>query len=292
MSSELDKLRAEYRKVRANVGSKINRVKKATGANVAGSSYDPRYKVKDGRKILTPTGHEKRLNAVQLRSAIAKMNDFNRKNVQFIALQGGAPISKTHWAPLQSKINIRNIKQQKFAKEIDSQRFPGMYESATQHQAKTVEKADGGAIGPFDIVGNEPSQYTSLSAIKQMEKKINKELKPDFRDKKLKIARQQLEMAMLMMGESKEDIDRIAELNDFQFNLIWYDSPIPEAAFLKYGSWLAIEAGNPKDWQLNNMESSELHELIAETRRDDFPTGPKIEPRQRQTKKTGRPKKR
>jgi hypothetical protein len=273
MVSEVDKLRAELRRVRANTSAKISRVKKSTGANIAGSSYDPRPAV----------GHEKRLNSKQLRSAIAKMQEFNRPSVKFVALHNGAPLSKMEWARYQSKVNLRNIKAEKFTKDLANATFPGMEETPAAHQAKLYEKADGGTIGPFDIVGNRPQDLTGLAAIKKMEAKINRELKPNFREKKMAIARQQLKNAMINMGQDTADIQAIEELNDWQFNLIWFGSPIPEAAFQQYGAHMAIEGGSAKDWQVNIVERNELSDLIDTVREPGFPKGPETSPAKGQT---------
>jgi hypothetical protein len=222
-SKEVENLRAEYNKVRRNVGSKISRVKKSTGAEISGTEYDPRK----------PPGAEKRMNRVQLQSAINKMREFNRPLNKFVSLQGGTPVPARMVAPFVRKVNELNSRRQKFAEKLDEKPFPGAAKTPKEFQAQYAKGkgADGGFSGLFDEVSDDVSGITSLKALKRLESHVDKQLKPDQFKDNLDKGKAQMGHMLDIVGQH-ENADMLRELSDYQFAMLWYGTVAPERVFM------------------------------------------------------------
>lgn len=222
-SEEVNRLRAEYNRVRRNVGSKISRVKKSTGANVAGSEYDPRK----------PVGAEKRMNSNQLRSAISRMQEFNRPLNKFVALQGGKPVPAKMVAPFKRKVNELNSRREQFSKRLDSEPFPGMSRTPKEFQSQYAHGRgmDNGFSGIFDKVSEDVSGITSLKALKRLEAHVDKQLRPENFKEILELGKRQMSNMLDIVGQH-ENADNLRELSDYQFAMLWYGTVAPERVFM------------------------------------------------------------
>lgn len=80
--AELERLRAEVRKLRTRATKKAARLRRDKGVQIAGSKYDPRRAV----------GSEKRLNKRQLQSYVGRLQGFNSRSTQYGAIGQGVPV--------------------------------------------------------------------------------------------------------------------------------------------------------------------------------------------------------
>jgi hypothetical protein len=221
--SNLENLRAEYRRIRRNVGNKISRVEKQQGGTLAGTQYDPR----------SPVGHEKKLNSNQLRSAIERMQQFQSRGNQFVGLAKEI-VPKSEWVRVNRKNMMLRGRSEEFTSKFADKRFPSkdFDSTAREFQSQYHRRADGHENSPFNIVGFRPKDVTTLSALKRLEARIDKQLKPEFFSEHLEVSRKQLMKGMVNSGEP-ENAEIVRQLNDEQFALLWYASPVPELTFVK-----------------------------------------------------------
>jgi hypothetical protein len=238
MASEVERLRAELKKTRQAVTNKINRVKKNTGANVAGSEFDPRRK----------PGVENSYNARQLQTHLAQLKDFMRRGNQFVALSGGTPVTKGEWGVYkrreQAQAEARQAYQAIQAK-IDT---PSGY-TALQNKQNTIEGPNAIVQGPYRTVDRSPSDVASRSALQKLSNDMLNQLKPDYLEKRIGQGRENLYKALEVMGMDDE-MARLTYLSDAQFDAFWFGTNIGEAVFMKYNLEHNNNDGSRKEkWQ-------------------------------------------
>ena len=244
--SEVERLRAELKKARQSVTNKINRVKKNTGAKVAGSDLDPRR----------PAGIENRYNARQLQTHIAELKDFMRRGNQFVALQGGAPATKGEWHVYKRREQAQTearLAQEAVMAKVDTP--SGL--TALQNKQMMQEGNEQVVHGPYRAYDRAPSEVASRSALKKLSDSMLNQIKVGYLSDKTQQGRENLNKALLLMGDDAE-VDRLNKLSEKQFELFWFGTNVAEAIFMKYG----IEkdrAANPtrkETWQDKAIEDA------------------------------------
>lgn len=268
-SDEVNRLRAEYKKMRRNVGNKISRIKRVSGAKIAGTEFDPRK----------PLGHEKRLNATQLRAAINKLSSFQARSNQFAAGIAGTPFPRKSANTYEAKVALRKQRAEQFKTGMDkvaqdlidkgqffvesAGNMKGLESTPSQFQAQLHQRAEGGLNNPFNDVGSDIKNITSLGALKRLELMIDKQLSPDFFENELHFHQDQMANAMEKMGEY-ENAEMVRGLSDFQFAMMWYGTSAAEETFLKYGSSMAIEEGRGKPKDVKIVEQSNISVFLRD----------------------------
>lgn len=220
-SEEVNRLRAEYKRIKANTTRKISRIKNKQEIIVSGSSYDPRK----------PAGAEKRMNATQLRSAINKMREFNSPMHKFEVISGNKPILRTEAARYHRLAGQLNQRRQKFTSKLNERKFPGMDSTPGEYQRQGQSPTEPGYGSMFDSVVEDLSGVRSLMGLKKLEASLAAQLKPEKFKANLDLGRQQAKRMMEINGQ-QENALILDTLSDYQFAMFWYGSAGPERIFM------------------------------------------------------------
>jgi hypothetical protein len=220
--SDLDRLRAELKKKRQAVTNKINRVKKSTGAVVAGTELDPRRKV----------GAEKSYNKRQLETHIEQLNDFMRRGNQFVALKGGAPATKGEAYVYERRKAAQQEAKASYEAVMSKIDTPSGF-TALQNVQNTVQGPNQTVRGPYSMKVSELSEITSRTALQKLSESLVSQIKPNYLNKAIGSGRDNLNTALKLMG-MEEEVTRLDALTDHQFDAFWFGTNIAESVFMKY----------------------------------------------------------
>jgi hypothetical protein len=220
--SDLDSLRNELKKKRQAVTNKINRVKKSTGANVAGSDLDPRRKA----------GVEKTYNRRQLEAHIAQLNDFMRRGNQFVALKGGAPATKAEVYVFERRKALQAQAKAGYEAVMSKIDTPSGL-TALQNKQQGLQTANETVHGPYRVVDLQPSQISSRSALQKISDSMVKQVMPGYLDRAIGAGRENLLTALKLMGD-EDEVARVEALSPFQFDAFWFGTNIAESVFMTY----------------------------------------------------------
>lgn len=258
--SDVQRLRAELKKKRAAVGQKINRIKKQTGANVAGTEFDPRRKA----------GLENRYNARQLRAHIAELNNFMQRGNQFVAGVKGAPLPRGQF--LRYKRLEAMYEQARLAHDAsvgNVMTSTGM--TVAQNKAMIPEAAGSAVYGPYRKFDREPSDIKDAGALQKLIGDMRNRASTGFLTAKISQGRENLEKVLTILG-NHDMADKIDSLSDYQFDVFWFGNPaVAESIFMQYGIEKERAAGTRKErWQDKVVESAanELGPILDDIAKD------------------------
>lgn len=161
--SELDELRAEARRLRANATAKAGRLRRQ-GVVVQGSGFDPRR----------APGVEKSYNRAQLRSYVNQMNAFNARSTKFVAGAEGRPVAFATANRLKSLARISNVKAMNRLNAVKDVRMPGT--DMTFGESRVIAKSRRSPVPSmtYDLIHVDPKQIMGESAAKKLARTIEK----------------------------------------------------------------------------------------------------------------------
>lgn len=242
--TEVERLRQELRKRRSAVTNKIGRIRRETGAEVSGTEFDPRKAV----------GHEKRLNGRQLKSEIARLNEFMARGNQFVSGVDAQPLPRNRWNVLQAKIRENNARA--LAHEDAVSAYPSLNPHETVGQAKDKlfrptykqrrRMQGSGGSGPYNTFDYSSGDINGAAALEVLIKDFSTKLRPDYVKKKVAQGKHNAIEALKKMGDL-ELIEQVAELSEHQFDVLWHDTRFASVLFLRYGAITAENADTTKD---------------------------------------------
>lgn len=227
--AELEALRAEYRKVRARATAKVNRTKKSTGARLAGSKYDPRAAV----------GHEKRLGAKQLRSAIGRMEKFNDRKTQFGSIAYGQPIPMAKLREAE-KLQARYNEQRLYlGRRINNQVVPNSNGLTYLQSRQRYQSVGNGGNTPLDFKRMNPRRMENERAVDSFIRDTKRKMTPQQIKKDMLTARIRLRNLANYETDDPELVKRFDNLSDDGIYRLYGDQEFMDA--------LAITQGSPPD---------------------------------------------
>lgn len=236
--SEAKRLRAEVKNRLKAVQAKIRRTERNTGAKVGGSEFDPRRR----------SGIENNYNAKQLSNYLVQLNDFMRRNNQFVGGHRGAPLPRGQMNYLMAQQEqIKALKEQRDAAMNQLQTPAGM--SVTQHTAMTPRMGGHSDFGVYPDMSVEAKDIANAGALQKLTRKMISILKGDRVEKVISEGRDNLIKALEYMGE-EEFVNEVEDLTDYQFDALWFGTNMAESTFLKYEQMKERAAGTRKEsWQ-------------------------------------------
>ena len=238
--SEVERLRNEVKRRRQAVGNKIARTRRVSGANVAGSEFDPR---RDPEVI-------KRYNTPQLRRYLADLNGFMARKNQFAAGDGGAPLPRNEVRVYEAKVDRFRNAGQRHMDTIGKQFIRPIGVTVEQFYGDRTKNRRLATVNtPYGSAVKSVKGITSHKALKELEKKIDEMNSENFLGEKLAQGRRNVRKALDIMGR-QEDIATIDTLSDYQFDVLWFGSPFAEIVFSNYDIIQERAAGTRKErWQ-------------------------------------------
>lgn len=247
--TRIDDLRNEYRRKRANAGSKISRTKQNTGAEIAGSKYDPRR----------APGIEKRYNSRQLQTAIRELDAFNHRSNQFIGVGSNlsTPIRKTTWNVYKRREAENNRIADQHDANMANLQLPTVDMTVGQRRAQVQQSQGSSVYGPYQRFNRGPQNFVTEEGLQSASMQMLGNLTQKFFNKKLNQGRENLQRVLELMGEDNM-AERIDELSDFQFDVLWHGDPATiDRLFMRYDVEKAKSHGeNPKRMDMDATEGA------------------------------------
>jgi hypothetical protein len=235
--SELNRLRAEVVRMRRAVTNKIYRTKKNTGANLAGTNFDPRQ----------PAGAHRNMSAFAAREYLAEMQGIMGRSVQFVAGAKGAPLPRAKAAEFNALQNDVNAISYDHEKAIGSLPTANPDETVAEFRAKGAKTSQGGkGLGPYKHYEFKSSDIASAGALDIMIEDMRKKTSGSYLKSSLDQGRSNAMEALKQMGELSF-MERLHGLSDFQFDVLWYGSRFAEITFGRYESEKKRQQANAKE---------------------------------------------
>jgi len=206
---------------------KVSRLKSTQGVVLGGTKYDPR---KDLSSL-------KKLNSIQLKAYIARIETFVSRDTQFVAGKGNIPLPATKFQRLKRAEAQYNAIAKANLSEIENINLPsaGMtigqrVEATTPKHPTTAPPASHAPHLPINRSSKGiPNEKALSKLIKDMEAKSN----PRYVKKKLG---QQWDAAQKMVeGISNKNLSQMfSTLTDKEFNVLWNYTNFAEVSSLDY----------------------------------------------------------
>jgi hypothetical protein len=251
-SEDAKRLRAEVQRKLKSVNAKIARTKRSSGANLAGSQFDPRR----------AAGIENRYNARQLNSYLNELSSFMRRTNQFVAGQAG-PIPRGKYNLYKKIESEYNQAGEAHRQSMDNIIAPSGF-SLQQERNLVVGTKASPKYGPYMPYDRKPEQIANVGALEKLTQSLNKALKSDYLNKSLQKSKEVLIDTLTKM-EEPEMIAAINNLSEYQFDVLWNGTNFAEGTFLKYLSEQSRLTGKQQEkWQEGIIDSvyEELGELL------------------------------
>lgn len=249
--SELERLRNEVAKRRQAATNKINRTRRQSGANIAGSDFDPRRNA----------GVEHRYNSRQLKSYLGQLNDFMRRGNQFVSGLAGAPLQRGQF------LNYKRVEAEHDAiRRAHDARMAAIETPSGMTVAGNKEmlhQGQGQAVyGPYRMFNRSSTDIPSVSALRQLTRDMVNRVSTNFFGNKVQKDKENLKKALIAIGEH-ENMARIDNLSDYQFDALWYGTNIAEAVFMQYGI-MSEKQSDSLDSQKEKWQDRVVESAVAE----------------------------
>lgn len=239
-NDEVRRLREEVRKRRAAATAKISRTRRVHGADIAGTSVDPR---RDPKVI-------NKYNAAQLRAYLGKIESFMDRKIQFVGGARGANLKKSPVTDLlKTQTNYNKVVEAR-RRELDKINILGKGLNIGQRRDTIHPTAAGSVVNdPYAKSNLKPSQFTSDESVAKMAAQLKERMAPDYLAKKLKEAREQGRQMLVHMG-AHDLIDEMNDLTDYQFDILWNEAGFAQALSVVY----TVLESNAGRWQNSVVE--------------------------------------
>lgn len=238
-------LREEVIKLHKSASAKISRIKRTTGANVAGSEFDVRRNL----------NNVQRYNVRQLSAYKAELSNFMRRGNQFVGGDKGAPIFRGTFQKLKS------LEKEHEAIRVGRDLSMGGIQTPSgltvrQNKAQVPEGHGSSVYGPYKKFDRQAFEITGEESAKALIKDMQKRLSSNYLPTKIEQGKENLIKVLDILGES-DYVDQVLSLSDYQFDLFWFGTNVPESIFMQYGIEKERAAGTRKErWQDKVIESA------------------------------------
>lgn len=219
-------LRAQVRKAHRAATNKVSRVKATTGAELSGTSHDPRGNI----------GNVKVLTEKQLAAQLRRLESFNSRSTQFVALKDGKPATRSAWnqhVKEQSALNAKKQTEHDSVKDIPAALGD---ETIGQRQAKmTADHAGAGnpAVNPFRPLNRLPGNFKDEKSLKKLTRDLQKRQNAKYDDKEHRENRKIFSKIIKDLGN--DDLAKaVRKLTPKQFKYMWLYTGFVAALTKKY----------------------------------------------------------
>ena len=227
--ARIDDLRALAKKRQRAVSNKISRIRTQVGAEVKGSTFDPRKSNDDISKM----------RSRDLERHIAKLNSFMNRKTQFVPGTANVALPRAKWqnvVRVQTPVNqLHNQLSAAFNNIPLPGNKPGSPNTIGLRKAMTMPTMQGDANQPFNVSSLDSRTVPSLEALDRLEKRALKQSSPGYAHRAVKGYRQRVDKALEAMSAegTREEFNK---LSDFQFYAMWGTPGIGvfERIFSKY----------------------------------------------------------
>lgn len=226
-NSEVNRLRDLARKRHRAATQKISRAKKQTGAELSGSKFDPRKEL----------GSLKRMNSIQLKAHIARLETFVSRETQFVAGKNNIPLPASKFQKVKELEKQYNETGKKNLSQIENVFLDSAGMTVGERVAATLPKhptmAPPASHAPHLPYNRSSKGIPNEKALDKLIKDMKAKTKPGYVRKKLN---QQWDAAEKMVEGIRNSklADEFATLTDKEFNMLWNYTNFAEVSSLDY----------------------------------------------------------
>lgn len=226
--NNLAQLRAEVMRSQSLAKTKMRRIRKSTGAVVEGTPFDP----------TRPADRVAKYNSRQLKSYARELEQFRRRETQFVGGAKGAPIPRAQWNRYQNvQASYNRVAGREFT-QVESVTLPGGQTVGGREALFLPENRSAGGRAsnrPRGNVSLRADQIASADALPALENRLRSRMTETYYRKTLK--RQRFELTELLSRAGMSDLaPEVGKLSDAQFNTLWNYTDFPEFMSARYES--------------------------------------------------------
>jgi len=235
-NNRLNELRAEAAVLEQRAGRKMARVKRNTGAVVAGSNFDPR---RDTSKV-------GRYNTRQLASYVQDLKTFNSRGTQFSSGVRGAPLPRAGrggWQDYKAGESMLKTRFEQQIKPFENERLPGPgskpgaiklgSETIGQRAEKIRAKHPTTTNQGYKPPERQPFNVKDAESLNKLTKANRKRMTKKFMKDEHKRAREEFGR---MVADFKDEglTNSVATLSKGQFDILWNFTKFADSMSLAY----------------------------------------------------------
>ena len=225
--SELQDLRGEVARLRKAATRKVSRVKKTSGAELSGSAFDPRR----------APHREAKYTKSQLATYKRELQGFLARSNQFVGLAEGQAVPRGKWERYKSLESQHNARVNEGYQKVANIELPSGEPIASRMARSTpdhrhMRSAQVNAL--YDPIQREPQQVNSLKGLdKLIAQYMDRVGNKNWRQEKVATGRRVFDAMADRIG-NEELADKMAELTDEQFDVLWNYTDFPREMSLDY----------------------------------------------------------
>ena len=243
--TSLNELRAEIKRLRTNATKKASRIRVNHGANVTGSSFDPRRRA----------GVEKSYNKRQLETYKKNLESFLSRKTQFVGGAGNTPITRQDWLKYKKaetsyndfvNKNFDSVRNYELPKPPTARRGETIGERMAKMTPDRREMRGSSVNSPYDPVVRDPFRVKGIEALRKLTEAAEKRLRDSQTGKDLKDAREQFSKMKAYIGKDDPIFKDIDSLTDDQFSVLWFFTPFADQVSMEYNILQLLNEGKGK----------------------------------------------
>lgn len=248
-SDRLAELRAQVRARQRAAGNKMSKMKRRSGASLAGTELDPR---KSSANI-------NKLNTRQLEAQLRRLDAFIDRKTQYVGLAHGV-VPKEKWKKLKEAERKSNEALTPLFKAADATKSPGgdwsvvdkymvLYPNRRETYAKRINNRTGLTYSAL-----EPGDIYSPKALDKLIRRLKQQAKPGFLEARYKKQFANFEK-MAAVSTIHVDVEKFRDtLTPYQFSMLWDWGGLPNSMSV------FVDSSSNKKWYNNDEESFEERE--------------------------------
>lgn len=228
---------------------------RSNGVIVAGSEFDPR---RDPAKV-------SRYNSRQMKSYIRELNEFTNRRNQFVGAADGAAVPLSQWKEFLKVQDEYNKRVASYRQGFENVAIPVKGDDMTigafdrKMQPDSIFAKGRAAHRPLTPSDSDIANITGPNSLKDLQKALEKKLKPEYLEEKIRQGREQMQMMLDEIG-APELNKAVNELNDYQFNILWSEIDLADTIS---GIYEVMKSQNSRSAaQLSHDKINDAKELI------------------------------
>lgn len=235
-SQEVQELRARALARQRQAGKKVSRLRRVKGVEIGGTPLDPR---KDRDDI-------NRMNSIQLRAHLRRLDTFQSRDVQFVPDSEGRPIPGKKFKTYQRLIRQSNKEIRAMMKKIGDIYLESAGSTVMERFNKLKPKYRGlpdsqGAM-PMERPLPESTSIASEKALDKLIRHTRKMISPEHKSKNIRKWQRNVVKGLRKMGD-KDVLREFKKLSGAQQSFLITQTHFMNNFGMKYGTPLITDAG-------------------------------------------------
>lgn len=249
----LNELRRLVRDRHEAATKKVSRMRRVNGVDIGGTSRDVRRNPANIR----------RYTRSQLNAYLRELNHFQSRQVGYVRGADGTIFTRQQQAEFNRKQSQWNAKVRRINREIEGVNIGPLGKTVEQRRAeragRNIRRAGGDTQNkPLSESHRRMSNIYGQDAYKKLMDRLDKQLEKGYTQKVLREQRAQFNQMARRNGFSRELLDTVENMNDYQFNIFFNETDAAEKSGESY-FWHVNASESQRMAQSDALESNEAH---------------------------------